>query len=275
MSGPVAVEESDYSWQSRCEMTDAGRVADLLAEIFRDGPAEVAFDRACQACVEVLPVSGAAISVMSDVPSATAWQTLGASDDTAAGMEELQFTLGAGPCREAHTIGGPVLIADLTAPAAAAAWPVFASRAEEFGVRAVFAFPLHLGVIRPGVLGLYRDRPGSLPESAMSDALLAADVLCLALLGRLDGWRTGNGRASGGADGQAVANMWADHAALGRAEVHQATGMVMALLGVSSEEALARLRGYAFAHDLLLTEVAAGVVARHIVLDQDGAAGAR
>lgn len=245
-------------------MNDAGRVADLLAGIFRDGPAEVAFERACQACVEALPVSGAAISVMTDT---AAWQTLGASDATAAGLEELQFTLGAGPCREAHAVGGPILVADLTDPSAGAGWPMFAARAEELGVRAVFAFPLHLGAIRPGVLGLYRDRSGPLPNDAVRDALLTADMLCLALLGRLAGQDTGNG-------GSALASMWADHAALGRAEVHQATGMVMARLSVSSEEALARMRGFAFSHGLLLAEVAAGVLARRIVLDHDGATGA-
>lgn len=240
-------------------MTDSSRIADLLAVILRDDSAEVAFERACQACVEALGVSGAAISVMTGT---TAWQTLSASDATAARTEDLQFALGAGPCREAYVVGGPVLAADLTDPDSSAAWPMFAAEAVESGVRAAFAFPLQLGAIRPGVLSLYRDRPGALPQIAVSEALLAADMLCLALLSRLHAKHTG-------ADDPAPADVWADHTMLGRAEVHQAVGMVMSQLGVPAHEAMIRLRGLAFAHGLLLAETAAEVLAGRIVLSQD------
>jgi ANTAR domain len=245
-------------------MTDAGRIAGLLVEIFRHGPAAVAFERACRVCVEVLSVSGAAISVTAD---ADLWQTLSASDTTAARLEELQFTLGLGPGREAYVVGGPVLVADLTDPDVGAAWPMFAGQAVELGVRAVFAFPLQLGAIRPGVLALYRDLPGALPQGVVSEALLAADLLCLALLGRLTGQEAGREAVAG--NGHAGVDLWADSVALGHAEVHQAVGMVMSRLGVSAEVALARLRGFAFSHSLSLAEVAAGVVARRIVLDQN------
>ena len=46
--------------------------------------------------------------------------------------------------------------------------------------------------------------------------------------------------------------------------VHQASGMVAAQLGVNLSEALIRLRGYAFANDRQVTEVARDVVARRI-----------
>lgn len=243
-------------------MADSGRISGLLAAIFRDAPAEVAFQRACQVCVEVLAVSGAAISVMAGT---TAWQTLCASDATAARMEDLQFTLGTGPCREAYLVGGPVLVtnlADLDSDSGAG-WPMFAGQAVESGIRAVFAFPLQLGAIKPGVLGLYRDRPGPLPQTVMSEALLAADLLCLALLSRLHAEPAGTG-------GQlTTTDSWADHAMLGRAEVHQAVGMVMSQLGIPADEAMVRLRGLAFTRGLLLAEIAAEVLAGHIVWDQD------
>jgi hypothetical protein len=239
-------------------MTASSRIADLLAVILRDSPAEVAFERACLACVEALPVSCAAISVMTGT---AAWSTLCASDAMAVRMEDLQFTLGTGPCREAYRVGGPILVADLTDPDSGAAWPMFAGQTVEAGVRAAFAFPLQLGAIRPGVLGLYRDLPGALPQGAVSGALLAADMLCLALLSRLDGEDT--------CSGQARAGMWADHAVLGRAEVHQATGMVMSQLGMRADEAMIRLRGLAFTRGLLLAEVAAEVLAGRIRLEQD------
>lgn len=240
-------------------MTASSQIADLLAVILRDGPAEMAFERACLACVEALPVSCAAISVMTGT---TAWMTLCTSDDMAARMEDLQFTLGTGPCREAYRVGGPVLCVDLTDPHSGAEWPMFASQAVESGVRAVFAFPLQLGAFRPGVLGLYRDLPGALPHAAVSEALLAADILGLALLSRLDDEDAGGDRA-------ARAGMWADHAVLGRAEIHQAVGMVMSRLGIAADEAMIRLRGLAFTRGLLLAEIAAEVLAGRIELEQD------
>jgi hypothetical protein len=246
-------------------MADSGRIAGLLAEIFRRGPTEVAFEQACRACVQVLPVSSAAISVTID---ANLWQTLCASDTTAARLEELQFALGIGPCREAYLAGGPVLAADLTDPDVGAAWPMFAGQAVESGIQAVFAFPLQVGTIRPGVLGLYSDLPGVLPQVAVSEALLAADLLCLALLGRADGDEPAQETdRDAAANGYAEVDLWADNIALGRAEVHQAVGVVMSHLGIPAEEALARLRGFAFSHSLSLADVAAGVVARRIVLD--------
>ncbi len=49
---------------------------------------------------------------------------------------------------------------------------------------------------------------------------------------------------------------WWDPAVGGRAEIHQASGMVLVQLGVSVTDALARMRGYAFVHQRLLIEVA-------------------
>jgi AmiR/NasT family two-component response regulator len=55
----------------------------------------------------------------------------------------------------------------------------------------------------------------------------------------------------------------------GRAEIHQATGMVLAQLGVSAQDALARMRAYAFAEQRLLSDVARDVVSRRLRFTQD------
>src|SRR6185437_11302048 len=63
----------------------------------QDGGLELLPVRLAQACVAVLPVSGAGISLLYDdfrVP-------LGASDDAASCAEQLQFTTGEGPCLQA------------------------------------------------------------------------------------------------------------------------------------------------------------------------------
>jgi hypothetical protein len=49
-----------------------------------------------------------------------------------------------------------------------------------------------------------------------------------------------------------------------RAKMHQATGMVMAQLFISPDDALALLRAHAFAHDISLAEVSELVVSRRL-----------
>jgi AmiR/NasT family two-component response regulator len=62
---------------------------------------------------------------------------------------------------------------------------------------------------------------------------------------------------------------WLDHPAHSRAEIHQATGMVLAQLGISARDALARLRAYAFAEQRLLSDVARDVVSRRLRFTRD------
>ena len=71
----------------------------------QDADPELMPVRLARACVAVLPVSGAAISLLYDdfrVP-------LGASDDAATCAERLQFTTGQGPCLDAVRSGDTVL----------------------------------------------------------------------------------------------------------------------------------------------------------------------
>jgi hypothetical protein len=84
-----------------------------------------------------------------------------ATGEAAEHMEDLQFVLGEGPCVEASRSGQPVLCSDLAVDGAAR-WPASAPGAEAAGVAAAFTFPLRVGVIALGVLGLYRDSSGPL-----------------------------------------------------------------------------------------------------------------
>ena len=54
---------------------------------------------------------------------------------------------------------------------------------------------------------------------------------------------------------------------LGTREVHQATGMIIAQLGVDAREAYVRLQAYAFANNRLLDDVAHQVVGRLLRFD--------
>ena len=210
----------------------------------------------CAAAAATVGVDGAGLTV---VVTPTVRETVSATDAVAADLEELQLTLGQGPCMDTFTRGGPVLAGDLRSSEFFARWPVFAPAALDAGARAVFALPLHIGAISLGVLDLYRARPGGLDSKELADALAFADVAGMLLLDRT---------ASAEPGGAELA--WQhDNASAHQAVVHQATGMMLVQLGVSAEAAFARLRAYAYAHDRRLSDVARDVVGRRLRFEPD------
>jgi ANTAR domain len=176
-------------------------------------------------------------------------------------LAELQLMLGEGPCYDVLTSAAPVLAADLDDAEPGRRWPAFIPAARELGAGAVFAFPLIVGAIQAGVLGLYRGSPGPLPDRQLGDLLILADMATAMLLGSTNGdHQDGDGA---GLDGQAP------DLAVHRAEIDQATGMLIVQLGVPAVEAFARLRAYAYSQDRRLAEVAGDIVARRLRLHRD------
>ena len=64
-------------------------------------------------------------------------------------------------------------------------------------------------------------------------------------------------------------NAWAELSILSRAEVGQATGMLVAQLGVEPTEALVRLRAHAYATNRSATDVARDILDRRLRLEAD------
>ena len=232
------------------------RVWTRVAEQSRGAPVTLA--HVCAAMVVGVPVDGAGLTVM---VSTTVWETMHATDEVATGLEELQLTLGQGPCVDTFTLDGPVLVPDLEATDVLARWPAFAPAALDTGARAIFAVPLQLGAIRWGAVDLYRAARGSLSEQGVADALAFADAASMLLL---------DGMAGVPPEVAELAWQHADPTA-NQAQVHEATGMIMVQLGVRAEAAFARLRGHAFAHERRLGDVARDVVDRRLRFDPDGA----
>jgi hypothetical protein len=191
-------------------------------------------------------MSGAGIMLMSgEIPRGSVCT----SDSVSDRIEQLQYTLGEGPCLDAYHRDQPVLEPDLVAPASIR-WPAFSGAAVEAGVAAVFAFPLRVGAVRLGALNLYRDRRGPPSDDQHSDALVMADVAAQAIVASQAHAPLGTVAVDleSGADFQYV--------------VHQASGMVAAQLDVSVAQALIRLRAYAFGNERSLADVARDVVDR-------------
>jgi hypothetical protein len=228
------------------------RLQRILALLTTNNTEEPTSERLGEVCADVTAMTGAGIMLMSDdLPAGSVCAT----NEVSALIEDLQFTLGEGPCVDAFTEGRPVLEPDLAHPAVRR-WPAFSRVVVNAGARAVFGFPLQVGAVRLGALNLYRDRSGALSDDQHADALVMADVAAHCVLAM-----------QSHAPPDAVAAEL-DVAADFHLVVHQASGMVAAQLGVSVADALIRLRAYVFAHDLTLTAVAEAVVARRLRIDQ-------
>src|SRR3954453_21801527 len=156
-----------------------GRVAEILSAVWAASPDGSGLPGGLvHGCARALPVTGVGLALMTDGGPAG---TVAATDGPALELEDLQYTLGEGPCVDASRSGRPVLQPDLAATAPQR-WPAFAGGALAAGVAAVFAFPLRVGAIRVGVLDLYRDRAGPLSPEELTEALCFADAATLALL---------------------------------------------------------------------------------------------
>ena len=214
---------------------------------------------ACVAAVAAVEVTGAWLIAAS---GAEAGHLMRVTDEVSGLLAELQMTLGEGPGPDAVASGGPVLASDLGEGEAVRRWPVFTPAARQAGASAIFVFPLRIGVIRAGVMGLYRERPGPLSGSHLGDALVFADTATLLLLDAQD-QAAGEAAAGSGPGGQPA------DLALHRAEIDQATGMLTEQLGVGIAEAFIRLRAYAYAHDRRLSDLARDIVERRIRLRPD------
>jgi ANTAR domain len=222
-----------------------GRVWGLIAEQAAARGGRVSAADVCAAVVPGVQVTGAWLSAGLD---AQPGHLLQVTDEVARQLADLQLTLGEGPLLDASASGGPVLASELADGEWAARWPAFGPAASKAGAAAVFAFPLVVGAIRAGVLGLYRARPGPLTGFQLGDALVFADTATLLLL-----------------DGHDRPAYRASH----RAEIDQATGMLTEQLGVSITDAFVRLRAYAYVNDIQLADVARDIVARRLRLVPD------
>jgi ANTAR domain-containing protein len=235
------------------------RIWALVAEQAAARGGRVSAADACVAAVAAVEVTGAWLIA---ARGAEAGHLMRVTDEVSGLLAELQMTLGEGPGPDAAASGGAVLASDLGDGEAGRRWPVFAPAARQAGASAIFVFPLRIGAIRAGVMGLYRERPGPLSDSHLGDALVFADTATLLLLNAQD-QAAGEAEAGSGPGGQPA------DLALRRAEIDQATGMLTEQLGVGIAEAFIRLRAYAYAHDRALSDLARDIVARRLRLRPD------
>ncbi|ARX84173.1 hypothetical protein SMD44_03611 [Streptomyces alboflavus] len=199
-------------------------------------------------CAAALGLDGLTISLFNKGGLELVWHD--PADSVGTAFEDLQYTLGEGPTCDAARTSEPVMVPDLRA-LPEQRWPALLPAAREQPIRAVFALPLHLGAIRLGALTGHHSSPGRLTRGQMTDALALAETATLILL------------TPEGTDDMGTHNLLPLHRAL----IHQAAGALTVRLDIPIDQALARLRAYAFTHDRTILDVAHDVVHRQSRLD--------
>ena len=198
----------------------------------------------CASFLAALPVQHAAISTLGDPFEQ---ETVCSTDAVAARLDELQMDLGEGPCWQAQATGHPVLVPDLN-DSTFTAWPTLQTAVIGHGIRSAYAIPLSVGLLDIGAVDLYATSPDALTQSDIAEAVMLADTAALVILERT----------------LARVDESPENAIWPRRLVHQATGMVVAQLGVSAENALLIIRAHAFASNRPVREVADDITARRL-----------
>jgi hypothetical protein len=127
----------------------------------------------------------------------------------------------------------------------------------------VFAMPVRIARSCVGALDLFRRTRGPLTAAELEGGLMAADLAALPLLDLITADIDWEGVAQGD-------NGWHQLASLERVEVYQATGMIVAAMGIDPAEALVRLRARAIAEGITASDIAWNIVERRISLDGFG-----
>lgn len=202
--------------------------------------AEIADDELSRPFALALPMGGVSISTFGELcPS----ETVSATDEVATRVDEIQFDLSEGPCWAALATDAPVLETDLV-QRPNAAWPAFNDAVRSEPVGAVFAFPVAFGPFPLGAIDVYVPEPATIEDDTVRQAMTLASAVSRRVLRRAL-------RSIADEDDALL-----DRSPSSRRVVHQATGVVLAQLDISPEDAYLLLQGHAFARRTTMRRVA-------------------
>jgi hypothetical protein len=219
---------------------DPSIVFAALAEIVYQGsdPAEV-YAAICIAATLIVPGCDHASLL---VRRNDHYVTVGASDQIAQRIDELERSAGDGPCIDAIEEGNPQIEPDLTTPTL---WPKLAARLlAETPVRGAMGFRLMLDKRQTGALNLFSDTPNVFDTESAGRAIVLASFATVAI----------NAIASG----EDAATL--RRGLLSNREIGKAIGMLMLLHGISEEEAFDMLRRNSQELNIKLADVARAVI---------------
>jgi hypothetical protein len=192
----------------------------------------------CEACVDILRAEGGALTISGGEGERFAVSTPGAFEQ----LEPLQELLGEGPVHRAMAEDRLVV---MHVDGVVDEYPVFSQLAGTVGGEVtLYAVPMRAGGRVFGVFSLYvtAEPQARSPE----DLQFLADAVGASLLGDADSLD------------------WSE-----RAEIHQATGMVVVQLRLHPDDALAVIRAHAFSRSTSLLSVAQDVLERRLTFSLD------
>ncbi|MBS3941423.1 MAG: GAF and ANTAR domain-containing protein [Actinobacteria bacterium] len=194
--------------------------------------------------VAVLGVDGAGVSLATG--DGTHLKFVTATSDDIAAVEDVQVSLGEGPCHEAYRTGQQVTVPYLELEDR---WLNYRKVGLERGMRAVAGIPMPVTDRRIGALNLYRLRPHSWGREELETAQLLADMASGYILNanQLD-------------DAQTRSEENLKRALESRDVIGQAKGILMAQHQLTAEAAFELLRRTSQDQNVKLRELAAQVV---------------
>jgi GAF domain-containing protein len=172
-------------------------------------------------------------------------------------VEMMQVGAEAGPGIESLRTGKLVTVPDVRATPLR--WPAFRDAALAQGFASAHAVPLRLRDTTIGTLNLFRTVPGELSARDLTTAQAFADVATIGIL---------HERA---VRENAVVREQLQSALNSRVLIEQAKGVVAHGAGVTIDESFDLIRGYARSNRLGISDVAARLVARTLILNAEGA----
>lgn len=199
--------------------------------------------RLCEASRRMLGADGAALTVITSTHSKV---VLAATDDLSNELEDLQDVVGEGPSRDAYRFNS-FQIGEFGA-GGDRRWSLMREHGQRLGFNgAIVSLPLRPHEEPIGTLTAYRTQAPFLIDTATADFLAVAIGTAVLQDPRLD------------TRSEVFAQVWPS-----RAQIHQATGMIISQVGIRPEDALALLRGQAFANNTTLLDIAHQIVDRKI-----------
>jgi len=195
---------------------------ELWGALTGEEPIETALDRLVEVALNVVQADAVSITVNPDRGP----KTVAATHEWAITIDKNQYAVDDGPCLEAARTRETLMV---SGPEAFARWPAFAADSSAYGVRAYLSAPLILGAELIGALNVYgldEQSFGRLDEALVRLLTTAASAVIsnarryLRMRDIADNLRT---------------------AMDSRAEIEQAKGVLMAVHGITSEDAFQKL----------------------------------
>ncbi len=211
-------------------------------------PLELLPTRLAGVCERALPVDGAGLSILSGehrVP-------LGSTDEVVTRAEQLQFTVGEGPCLDTLRTRNPVQV---DSEAMQQRWPLFYDQlTADTPFRSIIAVPIDVSAGVAGALDLYFRDPKAAGRFDIIDSVVVATQI-----GSLLRFASSAADESEPAGPRIPAWMYGPSADQ-RLRVWIASGLVMAHAKIDGPDALTLLRAFAYAEALSINDLADQII---------------